>query len=242
MQEGIKHSLPPVFRYFAPPFPEKDYYKTVTYKAVLDAVRADIKAGEYDFRNLSAEFLNDIPFDHIGSLLRDCLLHCRDLFKSDEPGARRLVSLFGDIVNKAFHSIDEEERQRAKEELQRLVERPKYFKNAKKEISYRLSLDGLFLYTHRITMHVWNKYRGCIKDDIPSEDLKGRDPRLKEIVEMGHEELLKRERVKLTCCIMAPLFDLTEKGLNQRIKEERQLSKDMHLHPEKYEGSWAFQI
>lgn len=239
--EGIKHSLPPVFRYFKPPFPEKDYYKTATYKAVLDAVKADIEDGKYDFSNPPAEFLNDIPFDRVHGLLRWYVIHCQDLFSSDAPGARHLVSLFGDIVNKAFHSVDQEERRKAGEELNAIIARPAYFKDAKKEIPYSLSLDGLFSYTHRITEYVWKKYRYDIEYGILS-CLEDPDARLAEITEMGHEGLLKRERVRLTRSMIAPLFDLTEQGLNQRIKGERQLSKDMRLHPEKYEGAWAYRI
>lgn len=247
-------------RGFREPFLENDYYKTVTYNDVFKAVRADIEKHFYTithrakklkrikdpdavFPEKTSEMSMEefiawrAPDVDLTKLLKELMPGCPDLFESDNPTARILVKHFGKLVNTARYA-QRPERQKARDDIDKMLEGPHYLKASKIYIPPFLSLNDMFSYIHKITVHLKTQYiesfdheslnKRDINDKNTLRELEKADYRLVEIAREGHIDILLRKPKELTRKLMANFFGLTLRGLEQQLKEERKHPNTYH--------------
>lgn len=234
------------------PHSNNDYYKKITYDEIFKAVKEQIQEGEYNNLPSSLKYVlyKSLPSidevkandDLLISVLEFCVTNYSNFFESDLPKARALIAEFGRLVNRSFYAQIPEERQMAKEALEKILSRPEQAQDSKKFIPPYLYLNGMYVYLDKITKYLETQYKNHFGNEpldiskLNHEDLselRKADPRLIEIVKNEYINILIKPKghITLTKKLMADFFEHTPGGLNEKLKEEKHLLKSPEKAP-----------
>jgi len=234
-----------ILRSFEAPYPEKDFYKKVTYDDILKAVRKQIQRGMYrsympsPFRfflhrltlpDIKKAFENNDE-EILTGILQLCIKTYPDFWESDSPYVKKLIVHFGKIINRFLFSVSYKERQMAKDIIiEQVLSKPKEMKYTKKSVPPHLYLNGMYSYLYELTNYLQIQYEKYLTSSSKIRSglkLEKADSRL---TKLDHECLIMLEKnpKKLTKSLIANFFGVTLGGFEQKLKEEKKIL----LHPE----------
>lgn len=262
-------------RVFINPFPflGEDYYKKVTYDEFFKVVKHYINREFYEkslrIYNLKRVkdpdwVINKKPFEmsmeeyaewrtpavDLTEMLKVVVPFCPGLFESDSRTARILVKHFGRIVTTSIYGQSPKERQKAKADIAKMLERPRHLKGSKIYIPPFLSLNDMCAYIHRITNYLRDNAILLFRDHLNASTakclktafiintiknpeilkaLQDKDKRFMEVIKKGYMGMLINKPKELTITLVANFLNLTPKGLKQQLKEERRHPNTCHL-------------
>lgn len=240
---------------FSEPFLLSDYYKSQSPANVFKEVKCDIECNLYRVtfstdprpsdparvkslqeietenfimkRNAEeiAEKLNKLSEKELTDEL--CFYAHNDpkLFERNDPLARQLVAYFGKILNRYYRASKDDDRNSARDALNKIMKRPLGAHWRKKvDAAPHLSRSDMYDYLHKITETLQTKYAKKGHKALSDPQFSG--------VEEDDLVFLLYEPKQFTTNLMARFFEMKPSSLEKLLAEERK--QPTFYHPKKY--------